>query len=326
MRSPDRIPIRNPIVILTIVVLACLSLTSASDCTPFSDLSYTPSEADLKQAGYDLERNNYYFCGPRAPRQFQCQCPVQFVCHPYMDPWGRDIGECDCCGGWLWLVVFVLGALVLIAFSVCGYSFCIRGRWWMDGFPTPLQPLQPKRRPPVIAAATQPLPPNLFAGYRSTDFSSGSLPPGHLVGSTASRRRVRRERLRPPSGELVYQIPPPAPIPVLPEDIAEVDSALPQIYSLGDVRLPRSTSPPLYPFSSRGALPTTSPLPQTNVPAVPNRNRKKKPPRDDDEAVEQDVELTLVEPPHDPLRSRIVLASFPLHAPVLAAPKLPSQR
>jgi hypothetical protein len=134
------------------------------------------NEDFMSAMGYGFISDHEYFCGPDAPTQFACSCGAAGVCVERRDPWGRDVGECGCCPAWVWIILGCFCVLLLASVFMIFYACCLRGKWWFDGFPEPIQPLLPRRGPPAVVPAGMPLPQNLFRGYRITDFSS-ELPP-----------------------------------------------------------------------------------------------------------------------------------------------------
>jgi len=125
--------------------------------------------------GYGLSSDGMYFCSSNAPTQFKCTCGTAGVCNTLNDPWGRDIGSCECCPVWVWVILGIFGVLFVIAVVVIIYACCLRDKWWFDGFPRPIQPILPRRGPPVVAPVGMPLPRDLFRGYRISDFIAGEV-------------------------------------------------------------------------------------------------------------------------------------------------------
>jgi len=161
--------------IVHVVLVLCVVSAARSEnkyCPALSDLGTAVNLNAMRAAGYNFDTNAQYFCASTAPAQFQCSCGSSGICVTELDPWGRNIGTCGCCPGWVYGLLAVFAALVLCIICLGVYGCFCRSRWWCDGFPEPILPLLPKRGPPTIVPASSPLPPNLFRGYRSEDFEN----------------------------------------------------------------------------------------------------------------------------------------------------------
>nr|CCC90191.1 conserved hypothetical protein [Trypanosoma congolense IL3000] len=138
----------------------------------------------------NYSKSDELFCSSTAPQQFRCFCGVASTCLELKDPWGGDIGKCGCCPPWL---ILFYAFFLLIGFcaviSTAYICFC-RGKWWFDGYPPPVIPAACRRAPPIVAAAAAPLPPTLFRGYQSSDFTSVATAPHSPVSGS---RRQREE-------------------------------------------------------------------------------------------------------------------------------------
>jgi hypothetical protein len=175
------------------MVLWCAVVATANLCSKLQDLAGV-NIPDMQQHGYNIDPTQSYFCGPGAPQQFLCDCGVSATCSPYFDPWGNNLGVCSCCPSWVYGTITVFVFMVTLAIAVGIYACVCRGKWWCDGYPEPIEPLLPRRGPPVVAPASAPLPPNLFRGYRITDFVSEAPeePPEQTSNSTRRRAFSRR--------------------------------------------------------------------------------------------------------------------------------------
>ncbi|EKF33507.1 hypothetical protein MOQ_002630 [Trypanosoma cruzi marinkellei] len=117
-------------------------------------------------AGYE------YFCSDDAPRQLHCQCGVDTICKNKTDAWGRNVGVCACCPWWMIVLFAILSVVAVAAISIALYVWCCRGKWWFDGYPPPVKAIMCRRGAATVVPATGPLPPNLFRGYRTSEFVS----------------------------------------------------------------------------------------------------------------------------------------------------------
>ncbi|RNF24689.1 uncharacterized protein Tco025E_02369 [Trypanosoma conorhini] len=184
--------------LVALVALFFSSVVSASDrCRPIEKLrGINPNILALPNVTFFL--GNEYFCAENAPRQFHCQCSVASVCTKQEDPWGRDIGVCSCCPWWMIILFVVLGAVMVASVSTVLYVWCCRGKWWWDGYPPPVKFVMCRRGPATVVPTTGPLPPNLFRGYRISDFVSGAAEPqptrvAAAASSNDESRRVPNE-------------------------------------------------------------------------------------------------------------------------------------
>ncbi|ESL10309.1 hypothetical protein TRSC58_01961 [Trypanosoma rangeli SC58] len=162
-------------------------------CRPIASLrGINPRILDMPTAPFYLD--NEYFCADKAPLQFYCQCGVVSTCMKHEDPWGRNIGVCGCCPWWI-IILFVLFCAVVVGsiITVLYVWFC-RGKWWWDGYPPPIRFVMCRRGPATVVPATGPLPPNLFRGYRISDFVSGPAEPQltHTTAAASSNNESRR--------------------------------------------------------------------------------------------------------------------------------------
>ncbi|CAJ1004839.1 hypothetical protein Q4I28_000154 [Leishmania naiffi] len=150
---------------------------------------------DLRDYGVNLNLfapntvylNSEYFCSETAPAQYQCRCGFATTCKAKRDPWGRNIGVCDCCSSWMIACFIVLAIFSIISFLGAVYVVGCQGKWWCDGYVTPKASLMPRRGPTVSCPPSRPLPENLFRGYASVDFTNSEASLGASVGAgTAS--------------------------------------------------------------------------------------------------------------------------------------------
>ena len=195
-----------------IAVFGCLLLSSLlvapssaqtqpgelEECVSLQEMDFY-SRSELEELGYGLEPDQFYFCADSAPSQFRCKCSAANVCGTKRDPWGRDLGQCQCCAAWFWAVLMILLLAVVVGLIFCMYACCCRGAWWCDGHPAPVQPILPRRGAPMVIPASMPLPTSLFRGYRVTDFDTG-LPPATAASLAAQTERAERPRSGSRSG------------------------------------------------------------------------------------------------------------------------------
>ena len=158
---------------LAVVLVLPFVVRATNLCPALSDVTRIDT-GKMRDEGYAVDLNGNYFCASTAPAPLQCTCGSAAVCVEKLDPWDRNIGECACCPGWVYIVLAVFCFFFAIGLGIAFYGCFMRGKWWCDGYPPPIQPLLPKRGPPTVAPASAPnLPANIFRGYRSQDFISG---------------------------------------------------------------------------------------------------------------------------------------------------------
>ncbi|CBZ30259.1 conserved hypothetical protein [Leishmania mexicana MHOM/GT/2001/U1103] len=121
--------------------------------------------------------NGEYFCAESAPAQYRCRCGIATTCKPKLDPWGRNIGSCDCCSSWMIGCFVILGVFSVISIFVAVYVVGCQGKWWCDGYATLRTALIPRCGPAVSCPPSRPLPQNLFRGYASADFTNAEASP-----------------------------------------------------------------------------------------------------------------------------------------------------
>ncbi|KAK7200818.1 Enriched in surface-labeled proteome protein 11 [Novymonas esmeraldas] len=151
-----------------------------------AQLRECPQLQDLGDYGVNLNLfdpnsvylNGAYFCAKSAPAQYHCRCSVATTCKKMSDPWGRNIGSCDCCPPWMIVCFVVLGIFFVICVLGAVYVVTCQGRWWCDGYASPKASLMPRRGPAVSCPPTRPFPQNLFRGYTSSDFVNAEATPG----------------------------------------------------------------------------------------------------------------------------------------------------
>ena len=184
---------RVSIVHTVLVLLLAAASADASECLPLRELNYVAASEVRRHA---FEVRDFYFCANEAPAQFQCTCPTATVCEPYESADGRDFGRCGCCPPWVYGVLAVLCALIVVSFAFCLYACMCRGKWWCDGYHPPIVAYAPHRSRPQMIPAGAALPGNLFRGYRSSDFDAGPVLPVPQVQPL----RDPRERQQAPLG------------------------------------------------------------------------------------------------------------------------------
>ncbi|KAG5491561.1 hypothetical protein JIQ42_01466 [Leishmania sp. Namibia] len=121
--------------------------------------------------------NGEYFCAESAPAQYYCKCGVATNCKTKYDPWGRNIGSCECCSSWMISCFIVLGIFSALCIFGAVYVVACQGRWWCDGYATLKASFMPRRGPAVSCPSSRPLPQNLFRGYAAADFINITEPP-----------------------------------------------------------------------------------------------------------------------------------------------------
>lgn len=163
--------------VLLLLLFLGFSLQIAPHADAGSSLGRCPQLQDLSGINYNLFTgsvyyyNGEYFCSDEAPEQFRCKCGVASVCKTKADPWGANIGTCDCCPAWMLACFFLLAFLFFISACVAIYAIACQGKWWCDGYMMPAKSLIPRRAPAVICPASSArLPENVFRSFPSTDF------------------------------------------------------------------------------------------------------------------------------------------------------------
>ncbi|KAG5493895.1 hypothetical protein JKF63_01727 [Porcisia hertigi] len=126
-----------------------------------------------------------FFCAESAPNQYRCRCSPTTTCKSKLDPWGRNIGSCECCSPWVITCFVILCMIFVICILAAVYAGKCQGEWWCDGYPIPRIPLMPRRGQAVSCPPSLPLPQNLFYGYPSTNFTNIETSRGR--GSVSSR-------------------------------------------------------------------------------------------------------------------------------------------
>ncbi|RNF04651.1 hypothetical protein TraAM80_04946 [Trypanosoma rangeli] len=173
-------------------------------CRPIANLrGINPRILTMPTATFYLD--NEYFCADKAPLQFYCQCGVVSICTKHEDPWGRDIGVCGCCPWWIIVLFILFGIVVVASVSTVLYVWFCRGKWWWDGYPPPIRFVMCRRGPSTVVPATGPLPPNLFRGYRISDFVSGSADPQLTHATAAACNSTESRRLTDEGQQLSHQ-------------------------------------------------------------------------------------------------------------------------
>ncbi|KAG5468200.1 hypothetical protein LSCM1_02176 [Leishmania martiniquensis] len=149
---------------------------------------------DLRDYGVNLRLltsgtfylNGEYFCAESAPAQYHCRCGVATKCKARHDPWGRDIGSCECCSPWMIGCFIVLGIFSVVCIFGAAYMVRCQGRWWCDGYAAPKTSFMPRRGPAVSCPPSRPLPPNLFRGHATADFTNATASPEAFSGTGAA--------------------------------------------------------------------------------------------------------------------------------------------
>ena len=159
------------------------------ECLVLAELTHI-STADKSRHG--LLEDEYYFCAPDAPVQFQCQCPPSTVCNTKVTSESppRELGTCTCCALWVYGILAALGAMGFAALLFCSYLCFCRGEWWCDGYHPPVNPFLPRRGAPVVIPGSLPLPNGVFRGFRPAEFDSG-LSPEDLARAREAQQRQR---------------------------------------------------------------------------------------------------------------------------------------
>lgn len=110
------------------------------------------------------------FCSPDAPSQFKCTCPSIYSCHKKPDPWGKNIGSCECCAWYIILIIVVLVILMMVPPAILLTVLC-KKKWYLTGDP-PALPLIVPRRGAMTRVPTGPsIPPHLFTEFHRHNFS-----------------------------------------------------------------------------------------------------------------------------------------------------------
>lgn len=174
-------------VVVAAFAVLCCCVAANDECLALREMSHI-SRSESRAAGYQFDENGFYFCAATAPEQFRCDCSAAARCVAFQDPWGRDLGECVCCTWWVSMVFGFFLIMTILALLFGAYTCLCRNKWWCDGYPQAVMPRLPVRRNPVVAPSTMPLPPNLFRGYRTSDFTSGN----QTMSEVGRRRRRRR--------------------------------------------------------------------------------------------------------------------------------------
>ncbi|KPA82177.1 putative mitochondrial hypothetical protein [Leptomonas pyrrhocoris] len=177
-------------------VLLAEAAAKTRTCAELSDLfNYGVNKFLFDSGGESYFTDGQYFCADTAPAQYRCNCDLSTTCKRSLDPWGRNIGVCGCCPGWMIACL----TLICLVFGICIvgilYGMLFQGCWWCDGYEKPTGSLMPRRGPAVTCPSTRPLPDNLFRGYVSTDFTNAApspaeenavlSPAGGSIGRTA---------------------------------------------------------------------------------------------------------------------------------------------
>jgi hypothetical protein len=180
------------LVLLLASVSCCFADSANRQCFSLKDYRGLMISV-LRSIGYDFEPSKSYFCADTAPAAYQCQCAQPTYCAPRVDPWGRDVGECVCCSGWLFAVAGAFGVVGVILAGLVLYKTFLRGKWWCDGFVPPIHVSLPKRGAPMVIPEGTPLQHNVFRGYRSQDFQNvGASQPQEVAPAPAAPRKVPR--------------------------------------------------------------------------------------------------------------------------------------
>lgn len=159
------------------VVLFAEASKQQPKCAQLAELfNYGVNRNLIASANYTYYLDSQYFCANTAPVQYHCKCSTSTTCRRKDDPWGRNIGVCQCCPSWM-IACLVLLCLFFLIGIFCGvYVLTCEGRWWCDGYVPPSTALMPRRGPAVACPPSRPLPDNLFRGYASADFVNAPLP------------------------------------------------------------------------------------------------------------------------------------------------------
>lgn len=171
-------------------VLFAAAASGLPQCAQLQDQSNFGVNLNLFSAN-NVYLNGEYFCADTAPAQYHCHCSVATACKKKSDPWGRNMGSCECCPPWMIACFVILGVFFIVCIMGSLYVTVCQGRWWCDGYATPKTSLMPRRGPAVSCPPTRPLPQNLFRGYVSADFVNVSATPAGDTASTAAASAVQ---------------------------------------------------------------------------------------------------------------------------------------
>eukprot|EP00796_Vickermania_ingenoplastis_P007228 gene7229-5080_t len=155
--------------VLLLSLFARQAAAGAPMCVVLSGLSGLNSEL-LDESSIIFDSNELYFCSDDAPLVYHCRCPIMLKCATKKDLWGRNIGVCTCCRGFMTAFFIIIGCLLLLGVALLLYTLVCSNRWWCDGYPAPLRIKMPRRGPIVPCPPGPVLPRNLFQGYRRNHF------------------------------------------------------------------------------------------------------------------------------------------------------------
>lgn len=114
--------------------------------------------------------NALLFCASTAPSQYMCSCPMFYACDEKPDPWGKNIGSCNCCS---WYVILICITLVLLCLGspIIFLSVLCRKKWYLFGFPPPLPLIVPRRGAITRVLAGSSIPSHLFEEFSRQNFA-----------------------------------------------------------------------------------------------------------------------------------------------------------
>lgn len=176
-------------------------------CIPLNQMSINRDVA-LSYLKVGFEEDDSPFCGAESPRAVSCQCDSINKCHSKLDPYGRNVGVCKCCGTWLvvCLTLFCLALVLLVPMTACMLCPPPRGSlWWVYGYPKRLDFGYVKLGQPGPSPPGVPFTRSVFTYYRPENFVDvndtnadleTSTVRSPLVTTAATESRARRPQVR----------------------------------------------------------------------------------------------------------------------------------
>ncbi|GET92212.1 hypothetical protein, conserved [Leishmania tarentolae] len=150
--------------------------------------------------------NGEYFCAESAPAQYRCRCGMATRCKKKLDPWGRNIGFCNCCSSWMIGCFVLLGIFSAISIFGALYVIGCQGKWWCNGYAILKMDFIPRCGPAVSCPPSQPVPQTLFRGYDPSDFTNTEAPIETPVSTPAvsTASQVNTSRIREVNHEAMF--------------------------------------------------------------------------------------------------------------------------
>lgn len=189
----------RPLVALLLVLFySCVAVEAKSNCLAMGVLQGI--NFNLFE-GFQYDNSSLYFCTSSSPLLYQCKCPILMKCEAKNDPWGQNIGQCVCCRGYVTFLFVVIAMLATTLLIILIYTIFCNGKWWCDGFPSPLRIKMPRRAAAAPCPAGPIVPRNLFQGYRN----------GHFVDIVEQQQEETGEQLfhsspHNPPGPPVFEV------------------------------------------------------------------------------------------------------------------------